>query len=339
MVVPILLVISLTCNILGLVLPFMEIDEFLKGKVIYSLPHSVKLMWTNDLYFIAVLITVFSIIFPLVKIGCLIAAWFFPWAAAGRVKLLTIIELLGKWSYMDIFVVILLLVLTDNQTFITSTLHSGIYFFIAAITISMLVSQGVLALAQHRLRAECGCTELPKGRFWPAIQLGPIGWTLPLLVIVSAIALLAAIDLPFLRITQAFLTSYVYSIREAAIALWQEDLYLLAIIMAAFLGVIPLLRLAILLLSWALPLRRKNHERAKTLSAGVSRWSMLDVFGIALFLILTEGRQFVKTEVQQGLYIVIAAIALSYLSSFVAGHLHRNFGGAGGATSATATTP
>ncbi|MDP6600840.1 MAG: paraquat-inducible protein A [Phycisphaerales bacterium] len=339
MVIPILLVISLTCNILGLVLPFMEIDEFLKGKVIYSLPHSVNLMWTNGLYFIAALIAVFSIIFPLVKIGCLIAAWFFPWTAAGRVKLLTIIEFLGKWSYMDIFVVILLLVLTDRQTFISSTLHSGIYFFIAAITISMLVSQGMLALAEHRLRAEQGCPELSKDRFWPAVELGLIGWSLPVLAVVSAIALLAAIDLPFLRITQAFLTSYVYSIREAVIALWQEDLYLLAIIMVGFLGVMPLLRLGILLLSWAVPMRHVQHERAKALSAGVSRWSMLDVFGIALFLIITEGRQFVKTEVQQGMYIVIAAIALSYLSSIVAGHLHRRFGGEGGTTSTTAATP
>ena len=41
-IIPVLLVISLTANILGLVLPFLEIDEVFHDKVIYSLPHSVE---------------------------------------------------------------------------------------------------------------------------------------------------------------------------------------------------------------------------------------------------------------------------------------------------------
>ena len=45
----------------------------------------------------------------------------------------------------------------------------------------------------------------------------------------------------------------------------------------------------------------------------LSRWCMLDVFGLALFLIATEGKELVKTELKSGLYIVIIAIGLSYL--------------------------
>jgi hypothetical protein len=50
---------------------------------------------------------------------------------------------------------------------------------------------------------------------------------------------------------------------------------------------------------------------------------MLDVFGIALFLIVSQGKDLVKTELQPGLYTVVVAIALSYLLGFVAVSLHR----------------
>jgi len=50
----------------------------------------------------------------------------------------------------------------------------------------------------------------------------------------------------------------------------------------------------------------------------ISRWCMLDVFGLALFLVTTEGKEMVKTEIQEGLYIVVVAIALSYLLGAIA---------------------
>ena len=65
------------------------------------------------------------------------------------------------------------------------------------------------------------------------------------------------------------------------------------------------------------------HLRAKQILEGLSNWSMLDIFGIALFLITSEGKDLVNTKVQPGLYIVIIAIALSYILGFVAVALHR----------------
>jgi uncharacterized paraquat-inducible protein A len=55
-----------------------------------------------------------------------------------------------------------------------------------------------------------------------------------------------------------------------------------------------------------------NHLKFKKLITVLSRWCMLDVFGLALFLITTEGKDLVKTQIQPGLYVVVFAIALSY---------------------------
>ena len=65
-------------------------------------------------------------------------------------------------------------------------------------------------------------------------------------------------------------------------------------------------------------MRVQAHRRMRSLIDMISRWCMLDVFGLALFLVTTEGKEMVKTEIQEGLYIVVVAIALSYLLGAIA---------------------
>ena len=83
-VIPSLLLISLIANILALTLPFLEIDEAFHKTVVYSLPHSVNLMWQHKLYVVSLLILCFSIIFPFVKLISLFLVWFVPWDAKRR---------------------------------------------------------------------------------------------------------------------------------------------------------------------------------------------------------------------------------------------------------------
>jgi paraquat-inducible protein A len=321
-VIPILLCVSLTANILALILPFLEIDEVFHAKVIYSLPHSVHLMWEHKLYIISFLILGFSIIFPFVKISALFAAWFLPWKSTTRATFLHWIELLGKWSFMDIFVVILLLALTNKQTMITSKIHIGVYFFVGAITLSMITSQIILGIARKIVAEEEGeHTYCPK-RHWMLFEQLYIGWTVPLLVIVSAAALIDSIHATFLRISQFLLISRSYSIYDTIELLQANKHWVLFIIVVGSMVFIPLIRLALLFVIWIIPMKVKRHIQGKMILEAMSRWSMLDVFGIALFLVASEGKDLVKTEIQPGLYTVVIAIGLSYLLGFVAVTLH-----------------
>ncbi|MBC8202672.1 MAG: paraquat-inducible protein A [Planctomycetes bacterium] len=321
--IPILLCLSLAANILGLILPFLELDKAFSDKIIYSLPHSVHLMWESKLYIISILILSFSIIFPFVKLFSLFAAWFLPWKSTTRATFLHWIELLGKWSYMDIFVVILLLALTNNQTMISSKIHSGVYFFIGAITLSMFVSQMVLGMARKIVVEEHGKQVYPPKKRWMLFDQLYLGWTVPLLVIVSAAALVESIHATFLQISQFFLVSRSYSIFDIIELLQTNKHWILLIVIVGTIIAIPLIRLAFLLVVWIIPMQVSTHIRARQILEGLSRWSMLDVFGIALFLIASEGKDLVNTKVQPGLYIVVIAIALSYILGFVAVALHK----------------
>jgi len=323
-IIPILLVISLASNILGLILPFLEIDAAFHKGVIYSLPHSVHLMWEHKLYFVAGLILGFSIIFPFVKLLSLFAAWFMPWNTKSRVKFLHLIELLGKWSYMDIFVVVLLLALTSNQSFISSTIHIGVYFFVGAITLSMITSEIIIGLARRKLAEEVPAIQYSSKRIWLVFDKLYVGWIVPVLVVISAVALIEALHATFLRITQLFLVSRSYSVSEILQLLQDQKHWVLLIIMVGTLAVFPLFRLLLVLVGWVLPLRANAHHKFRSTIDSISRWCMLDVFGLALLLVSTEGKDLVKTEIQDGLYVVVVAIGLSYLLGAIAIALSRS---------------
>ena len=317
-IIPILLVTSLVFNILGLILPFLEIDAAFSKGIIYSLPHSVELMWEHKLYFVAGLILGFSIIFPFVKLISLFAAWFLPWKSSSREKFLHFIELLGKWSYMDIFVVVLLLALTSNQSFISSTIHVGVYYFIAAITISMITSEIIIGLARKQLHEEKPVVQYSKKRVWLLFDKLLLGWIVPVLVAISAIALVEALHATFLRISQLLLVSRSYSVSQIMELLQEQQRWVLLAVMVCTLAIFPLFRLLLVLIGWLIPMSVGAHLRLRSIIDSVSRWCMLDVFGLALFLVTTEGKDLVKTEIQNGLYIVVVAIALSYLLGSIA---------------------
>ncbi len=323
LIIPLLLLASLTLNIFALILPFIEINEALHSTVIYSLPHSVKLMWEHQLYAVSLLILGFSIIFPFVKLISLNLAWLVPWDAKRRTTFIHLIELLGKWSFMDIFVVILLLALTSNQAFIHSKIHIGVYFFIAAITLSMLLSQIIFSIARKMEQEQTELLVRDSKRHWLLIENIYLGWTVPVLTFIAIAALLQALHAPFLKISQFLLASHSYSISETATTLHNNGQVVLYLVMAGTLAVIPITRLILLMWTWIIPMKIKTHAWMNNLAEGLSRWSMLDVFGLALFLVTTEGKDLVKTEILPGLYVVLVAIGLCYFLGFLAFALHK----------------
>ncbi len=323
LLIPVLLLVSLTLNIFALILPFLQVNEALHSTVIYSLPHSVKLMWEHKLYAVSLLILGFSIIFPFVKLISLNLAWFVPWDAKRRTTFIHLIELLGKWSFMDIFVVILLLALTSNQAFIHSKIHIGVYFFIGAISMSMILSQIIYSIAQKMEHEQTSPPVHVSKRHWLLIENIYLGWTVPVLTFVAIAALLEALHAPFLKISQFLLASHSYSISDTATVLHDNGQVILYLVMAGTLAVIPITRLILLMWTWIIPMKIKTHIWMNSFTEGLSRWSMLDVFGLALFLVTTEGKDLVKTEIQPGLYLVLVAIGLCYFLGFLAFALHK----------------
>ena len=82
-----------------------------KELLVASIFSSVKELWVNGSYPLAILIVVTSILWPYLKIGLAFYAWFTPYQLPRkRERLVEIIDALGKWSFVDIVVLVEIMV-------------------------------------------------------------------------------------------------------------------------------------------------------------------------------------------------------------------------------------
>ena len=300
--VPVMLAVSFGCNVAALVLPFLEIATLLEGHSIYSLPHSVQLMWESELYVIAIMIVGFSIVFPFAKLAVMTWIWFFMREPGPRRTLMERIEPLGKWSFLDIFIVIIILVLTNDQLFVGATPLIGLYLFVTAIAVSMITALVIERSTRPRAESE---DDEPRSL---VSRPGRTRWVVGPLLALSVPALVAAVGIPFLEISQFLLKGRAYSVIRSVGALWSEDAYVLAAIVAMTLIAVPMLCLAALFVVWWRRIDRHGRQRWRAILASMWQWMMLDVFGLALLVFLAEGDSLVKTDVKSGLYLMLVAI-------------------------------
>lgn len=317
-VVPFLIILALTLNIAALKLPFLEIRIWPDSAENYSIPHTVHLMWSKfKLYLIAVLVAGFSLIFPFIKLLMLGCAWYLPLHEKTRSRVLSVLGSLGRWSLLDVFVALVLIVLAHGQgsLFVTGV-KPGLGFFLTAIFTAMLTGD-----LMHRLhdRVSTQPDEPPSnGTVSPLLV-----WMVPVLAVGSFIALVAALRAPYLEITAWFLDKSQYSIVGTILALMQEGDLVFGFAVTVFLVVMPILRICFIGAGWWW---RRSPSRLRRISAALTmteRWSMIDVFGLAIGLFLLEGANLVSIEHREGVWLLLVSVIASVTLSKVAAILIR----------------
>jgi uncharacterized paraquat-inducible protein A len=294
-----LLGLSLACNVAALMLPFMNLRIAFKTEP-YSLLSSATMMWNKGLYVLAALVIGFSVVFPFAKLATLIGVASGIHLGPARQRALSFVERLGKWSMLDVFLVCLILTLTSGQLMVGSEPLIGMPLFVVAILLSMTSGELLTATLPHE-DAEAHAKPPLTAGFW---------------LLLSALALAGTLGFPFLRIDDWKLSDHTYSVITLVPTLWKEDSIISAAIVALFLIATPILAwLASARWWWC---RRADlpapisHARAKLMR----RWSMLDVFGLALAIFLVEGEYLMKTEVRWGALFLVAMLALQKAFQF-----------------------
>ena len=282
---------SFACNLAVLFLPFMELRKGL-GTEPYSLVRSVQMMWSTGLYVLAVLVVGFSVVFPFAKLAVLAAL-----CARGRLgerghAALEWVERLGKWSMLDVFLVCLILTLTSGQLLVGAKPLAGIPLFVAAI---------MLSIATGNLLAQRTEAEPP-----PAPRIG--GWWLAL----AGLVLGGTLAMPFLQISDWLLADRAYSILTLAATLLHGHAWVAGSVAALFLVFAPLGTWLAELRLWRAQRRGEPTARAWRQLMSWRRWSMLDVFGLALAVFLVEGEELMHTEVRWGALFLVAMIAVRW---------------------------
>ncbi len=141
----ILITLSVWLLLIGLTLPVMTVRKLWNSNT-YSILTGVQNLWQEKLYVLAVIIFTFSIIFPIAKLVSLFAVWFIKLTEERRRKLISLMEVFGKWSMLDVFVSAILIVWVKLGALASAKAEIGIYFFGASVLLTMIVSslQGAL---------------------------------------------------------------------------------------------------------------------------------------------------------------------------------------------------
>jgi len=125
---------------LGLFLPVLTIRKFAVVENTFSVASGLVALVREREWGLAAIIFVFSVAFPIAKLGMLWALCAGEVAGSRREVLLGRLEWLGKWSMLDVFVVALTVVAVKLGALATAEPRPGIFVFAASVMLSMLAT-------------------------------------------------------------------------------------------------------------------------------------------------------------------------------------------------------
>ncbi|MBI3333147.1 MAG: paraquat-inducible protein A [Candidatus Omnitrophica bacterium] len=136
--------------VVGLSLPIVTVEKkvlWKEAENTYSVVSGIKDLAHQGDYFLAAVVFFFSLIFPFAKLISLFFVWLVRLNPDQRTQVLRWLEILGKWSMLDVFAVAILVVLAKLRTLTTVEPRVGIYFFGASILLSMVTTMYIDRLA------------------------------------------------------------------------------------------------------------------------------------------------------------------------------------------------
>jgi paraquat-inducible protein A len=306
--VPLLVLAGLVTLGIGLFRPVVTLEKLVFSSRTYSVITGVIDLFRGGNVFLAALVFGFSAVFPALKLLLLLVLWFRRIDEEERRRTLWYLEFLGKWSMLDVFVVILMIGSIQLGIVARGQVEPGVYLFAAAILISM-----VATLVVARIASAANADELAARRpRWPRRPVLP-------LVTAAALALLGAgLTLPLMELEKWVFWNRDYSIITAAIEMAAQGDVLLSAAVLVFVVLLPLARLVALL---ALSLRRPSsrNDRVPRWLVLLDRWSMVDVFCLALLVVTVKLGGLADVTMRWGFWFFTAG---AILSLYVSWRLH-----------------
>jgi paraquat-inducible protein A len=142
-----LMIIGATASlILGLTMPVVELTHFYVWSETHSFISIVGSLYAERELFLASVLVIFSMLFPVIKLAYLLVAYANMAGGRGGCRnVLNRMSWLGKWSMLDVLVLALVIFYIKASALAEATTLPGIYFFSGAVLMTMMA----YALVEH----------------------------------------------------------------------------------------------------------------------------------------------------------------------------------------------
>lgn len=162
-------------------------------------------------------------------------------------------------------------------------------------------------------------------------NLHPTLRTVPWLIAASSLLLAAGLSLPLMTVEKSVLWRHwknTYSVFTGIVNLAQEGDWGLALIIFFFSIVFPVTKLSALWAIWAVKLDDASRATLLHWLALLGKWSMLDVFVVAIMVVAAKLRSLTTVQPQVGVYvfgvsIIVSMITTQYIESLAKRSLTR----------------
>lgn len=144
-----LLVLTSGLLIAGLVMPVMTITSLVFFSDSFSVLMGVYELWQEGHVLLFLLVGIFSILLPFVKLAILLRILTAGQAVSvSTKKLLHLMHDYGRWAMLDVMVVAVLIVTVKLGAIASVEVHSGLYMFGLAVLLIMFITHRVVRLTQ-----------------------------------------------------------------------------------------------------------------------------------------------------------------------------------------------
>jgi paraquat-inducible protein A len=152
----ILIVAATVCLVLGLTLPIVRLTRFYVWSDVHSMISIITELYNSQEVVLAVVICLFSVVFPFIKLIYLLALYSARhWNPERQGRFLRRMGWLGKWSMLDVLVLALVIFYAKSTKLADAVSMPGIYMFAAAVVLTM-VAYGIVEYEVERAVADGG---------------------------------------------------------------------------------------------------------------------------------------------------------------------------------------
>jgi len=146
-------------------------------------------------------------------------------------------------------------------------------------------------------------------------------WLILLLILSTLIVFVAGCLAPLFTLSKFFIFNNTVSLFTALQELWGEGYVILFLVLFSFSIFLPLVKIVLLFyLQLSTKVSQQSHKKIIGFLELVGKWSMLDVFVVAILLVTIKLGPMANVQVHFGLYLFLASIILMMLLSHI---LHR----------------
>jgi len=140
-VIVLMLVLAVAFFVAGIFLPFTSVTKLWLFQNQVSVYHGLIILWQAGEMFLFLILFVFTVCFPFVKLTAMLVLWLWPRLDVGHArKLFHFVSNMGKWSMLDVFVVAILVLTIKSSGVANIKVGVGFFLFFVSVMLTQFAS-------------------------------------------------------------------------------------------------------------------------------------------------------------------------------------------------------